>query len=80
MPSLLNTKLALTGGVLAGIGGSACCVGPLLLLSMGIGGRLDWSTDRSRTVPPNLHRADGCIPRRRFLEAVSRSSELHSGR
>ena len=38
MPSLVNTKLALTGGVLAGIGASACCVGPLLLLSMGIGG------------------------------------------
>jgi len=33
-----NTKLALAGGVLAGIGASACCVGPFLLLSMGIGG------------------------------------------
>ena len=33
-----NTKLALAGGVLAGIGASACCVGPLLLLSLGIGG------------------------------------------
>ena len=38
MPSLMNTKLALTGGVLAGIGASACCLGPLLLLGMGIGG------------------------------------------
>ena len=38
MPSLLNTKAALVGGVLAGIGASACCVGPLLLLSVGIGG------------------------------------------
>jgi mercuric ion transport protein len=34
----LNTKTALIGGVLAGIGASACCVGPLLLLSVGIGG------------------------------------------
>ena len=33
----LNTKLALAGGVLAGVGASACCVGPLLLLSLGIG-------------------------------------------
>jgi mercuric ion transport protein len=33
-----NTKLALAGGVLAGIGASACCVGPFLLLSLGIGG------------------------------------------
>jgi len=32
-----NTKLALPGGVLAGIGASACSVGPFLLLSMGIG-------------------------------------------
>ncbi|HET9100646.1 MAG TPA: mercuric transporter MerT family protein [Acidobacteriaceae bacterium] len=35
---MLNTKVALAGGVLAGIGASACCVGPLLLLSLGIGG------------------------------------------
>lgn len=34
----LNTKTALVGGVLAGIGASACCVGPLLLLSLGISG------------------------------------------
>ncbi|MBS1800301.1 MAG: mercury transporter MerT [Acidobacteria bacterium] len=33
-----NTKIELTGGLLAGIGASACCVGPLLLLSLGIGG------------------------------------------
>lgn len=34
----LNTKAALVGGALASIGASACCVGPLLLLSLGIGG------------------------------------------
>jgi mercuric ion transport protein len=33
-----DTKLALAGGLLAGMGASACCVGPLLLLSLGIGG------------------------------------------
>src|SRR5215469_11186234 len=38
MPSFLNTKAVLAGGVLAGIGASACCVGPLLLLSLGISG------------------------------------------
>ena len=38
MRSALNTKTALFGGVLAGIGASACCVGPFLLLSLGIGG------------------------------------------
>lgn len=38
MQSVFNTKTTLIGGVLAGIGASACCVGPLLLLSMGIGG------------------------------------------
>lgn len=35
---MINTKTTLLGGVLAGIGASACCVGPLLLLSVGIGG------------------------------------------
>lgn len=34
----LNTKTALLGGLLAGLGASACCVGPLLLLSLGISG------------------------------------------
>lgn len=38
MRSVFNTKTTLIGGVLAGIGTSACCVGPLLLLSLGIGG------------------------------------------
>jgi mercuric ion transport protein len=38
MRSSLNTKVALAGGVLAGIGASACCVGPLLLVSLGVGG------------------------------------------
>lgn len=38
MRPVLNTKTTLIGGVLAGIGASACCIGPLLLLSMGIGG------------------------------------------
>lgn len=38
MRSSLNTKMALVGGVLAGILASACCVGPLLLLSVGVGG------------------------------------------
>ena len=38
MRSLSNAKAVLLGGVLAGIGASACCVGPLLLLSLGISG------------------------------------------
>jgi len=38
MSSSVNSKMALAGGVLAGIGASVCCVGPLLLLSLGIGG------------------------------------------
>jgi mercuric ion transport protein len=38
MRLFLNTKAALVGGVMSGIGASACCVGPLLLLSVGIGG------------------------------------------
>ncbi len=32
------SKTTLVAGLLAGIGASACCVGPILLLSMGIGG------------------------------------------
>ena len=32
------SKTTLIGGLLVGIGASACCVGPFLLLSLGIGG------------------------------------------
>jgi mercuric ion transport protein len=32
------SKATIAGGLLAGIGASACCVGPFLLLSLGIGG------------------------------------------
>lgn len=38
MRSVLNMRTALAGGILAGVGASVCCVGPLLLLSLGIGG------------------------------------------
>lgn len=34
----LNTKGPLLAGTLAAIGASACCVGPLVLLALGIGG------------------------------------------
>jgi mercuric ion transport protein len=42
MRLILNAKTALFGGVLASIGASACCVGPLLLLILGD----RWSVDR----------------------------------
>lgn len=38
MRSLFSAKTTLVGGVFTGIGASACCLGPFLLLSMGIGG------------------------------------------
>lgn len=38
MRSPLSPKLSLVGSILAGIGASACCIGPLLLLSLGISG------------------------------------------
>ncbi len=34
----LNVKGSLVAGVLAGIGASLCCVGPLVLLALGISG------------------------------------------
>lgn len=34
----LNVKNSLVAGVLAAIGASVCCVGPLVLLTLGIGG------------------------------------------
>ena len=34
----LNVKGSLVAGVLAAIGASICCVGPLVLLTLGIGG------------------------------------------
>ena len=34
----LNARGSLIAGILAGIGASVCCVGPLVLLALGIGG------------------------------------------
>jgi mercuric ion transport protein len=34
----MNQKQAMIAGVLAGIAASLCCVGPLILLSLGLGG------------------------------------------
>lgn len=36
--AILNSKGSLVGGILAAVGASVCCVGPLLLLTLGIGG------------------------------------------
>jgi len=36
--AVLDAKGSLIAGILAGIGASVCCVGPLLLLAMGLGG------------------------------------------
>lgn len=35
---MFNFRGSLFGGVLAAVGASVCCVGPLVLLTMGIGG------------------------------------------
>lgn len=35
---MFNLRRSLLGGALAAIGASVCCVGPLVLLTMGIGG------------------------------------------
>lgn len=37
MPAL-NAKRSLVAGILAGIGASVCCVGPLVLLALGVSG------------------------------------------
>lgn len=34
----INAKRALVAGIVAAIGASVCCVGPLVLLALGIGG------------------------------------------
>ena len=36
--AVLDAKGSLIAGIVAGIGASVCCVGPLLLLALGIGG------------------------------------------
>lgn len=33
-----SAKAPLTGGVIAGIGASICCIGPLVLVALGLGG------------------------------------------
>ena len=47
--SSLNVKGSLAAGVLAAIGASICCVGPLVLLLMGIGGA--WAANLAALEP-----------------------------
>ena len=79
MRSSLNAKMALAGGVLAGIGASACCVGPLLLLSLGVGGAWIGHLTALEPYRPVFIVLTGSVPWTRFSEAVSRTSELCCG-
>ena len=45
----LNTRGSLAAGIVAAIGASVCCVGPLLLLALGIGGA--WISDLTAMEP-----------------------------
>jgi len=47
-----NTSLLGIGAILAAIGASVCCVGPLLLLSLGIGGAWMSTLTSMQTVRP----------------------------
>ncbi|WP_263367456.1 mercuric transporter MerT family protein [Edaphobacter bradus] len=44
-----NVKVPLLAGVLASLGASVCCVGPLVLLSLGVGGA--WISHLTRFEP-----------------------------
>jgi mercuric ion transport protein len=73
----MNGKQTLFASVLAAIGASACCVGPLVLLSLGIGGAWVSSLTQLEPLRPifvgltvvllamawrKLHRAPACVP------------------
>lgn len=45
----LNAKGSLAAGILAAIGASVCCVGPLVLLALGIGGA--WISNLTALAP-----------------------------
>lgn len=45
----MNTRNGLIAGVLAGIGASLCCVAPLVLLTLGIGGA--WISTLTKVEP-----------------------------
>lgn len=73
----MNGKQTLIASILAAVGASACCVGPLVLLSLGIGGA--WVSTLTQLEPlrpvfigltllllimawRKLHRAPACMP------------------
>lgn len=73
----MNSKQALIASALAAVGASACCIGPLLLLSLGIGGAWMSSLTRLEPLRPvfvgltlillvlawrKLHRNAACVP------------------
>ncbi len=80
MRSPLNAKTALVGGMLASIGASACCVGPLLLLSLGYRWSVDWQSYGVGAIPARLHRACHSVSRACVPTALFREAELRFGR
>jgi mercuric ion transport protein len=53
MPNTPNNRLPLVLAVLAGLGASACCFGPLLLLGLGISGA--WIANLTSMEPYRLY-------------------------
>src|SRR6266542_3122810 len=58
--AVLNAKGSLVAGILAAIGASVCCVAPLVLLALGIGGAWIGNLTAFEPYPPLLHSAPTC--------------------
>lgn len=74
----LNAKSSLVLGVLAGIGASVCCVGPLVLLALGIGGAWVGNLTALETIPACFRRRHTAVSWPSFPQALSGPAGLRT--
>lgn len=76
--ALLTGRGSLIAGVLAAIGASVCCVGPLMLLALGIGGSWVGSLTAMEPYRPLFCRPDTAVSRAGLAQALPGATGLHA--
>ena len=76
----MSAKGSIAAGVLAAIGASVCCVGPLVLLALGISGAWVSNLTALEALSTCFHRPNARISRIRLSAALSGSTGMHTRR
>ncbi|MDM4794009.1 mercuric transporter MerT family protein [Pseudomonas aeruginosa] len=74
----LTGKGSLVASSLTAIGASVCCVGPLVLLALGVGGTWVGALTMMEPLRPPLHRVDSTVPGIGIPQALPGATGLYA--